>query len=154
MQPLRDEHMGLIPQVEHLREVADAVGEASSQGLTLALDVSLGFLTHRLYPHAHAEDRLLGGAQATASMTRDHQEIGRLTGELYALRDTLAGRHPETTPLADLRRVLYGTYALVRLHFTKEEEIFLPLLDANLSTEEAIRIFSAMGEAAKEAQAH
>jgi len=36
-----------------------------------------------------------------------------------------------------LRRVLYGLYAVVTVHFAKEEEVYLPILDARLTREEA-----------------
>ncbi len=84
-----------------------------------------------LLPHAHAEEQALypvvaevmGAKKATATMSRDHVEVERLTRELAILRmivaeHPLAGEHVKA-----LRRVLYGLYALVRLHFTKEEEV-------------------------------
>ena len=51
-----------------------------------------------------------------------------------------------------LRRVLYGLYALVKVHFAKEEEVYLPLLDARLTPGEAHAMFEAMEAAAKEAK--
>lgn len=53
----------------------------------------------------------------------------------------------------DLKRVLYGLYTLVKVHFAKEEEVYLPLLDANLSVKEAREMFEAMEAAAGEAKA-
>jgi len=49
--------------------------------------------------------------------------------------------------------VLYGLYTLVKVHFAKEEEVYLPLLDANLTPDEAIEMFEAMEKAAGEAKA-
>ena len=40
-----------------------------------------------------------------------------------------------------LRRVLYGLSAIITVHFAKEEEIYLPILDARLAPEEAHRMF-------------
>ena len=51
-----------------------------------------------------------------------------------------------------LRRVLYGLYALVKGHFAKEEEIYLPLLDTRLTAREALQMFEAMEMAAQEAK--
>ncbi len=51
-----------------------------------------------------------------------------------------------------LRRVLYGLYALVKVHFAKEEEVYLPLLDARLSPAEARQMFAALEAAAHEAK--
>jgi hypothetical protein len=47
---------------------------------------------------------------------------------------------------------LYGLYALVKVHFAKEEEIYLPLLDARLTAEEARQMFAALESAAAEAK--
>jgi iron-sulfur cluster repair protein YtfE (RIC family) len=62
-----------------------------------------------------------------------------------------------TQPLRDehreLRRILYGLYALVKLHFAKEEEIYLPLLDRRLSSEEGRDLFEAMEKEAARAHA-
>ena len=53
-----------------------------------------------------------------------------------------------------LRSVLYGLYAIVKLHFAKEEEVYLPLLDARLRPEEAQAMFEEMETAAQEAKTH
>jgi hypothetical protein len=92
----------------------------------------------------------MGAPNGTATMTRDHVEVGRLTDELGALRaawdDSAANR-------IEARRLLYGLYALLRVHFPKEVEIYLPLLDERLSAEEAQAMFAAMEEAAGTAKA-
>jgi hemerythrin-like domain-containing protein len=72
-------------------------------------------------------------------------EVGRLTEELSALRNA-----PDNAN--DLRRVLYGLYTLVKVHFAKEEEVYLPLLDARLSEQEAQAMFARMEDAAHQAK--
>ena len=159
-QPLRDEHKELYRQVENLRLAGDVVNESLTTLAHEKIEMAYDFLTHHLIPHAHAEDKalypmvqkILGSAQATATMTRDHVEVGRLTQELGSLRvhKTLLSI-PFDQAMA-LRRVLYGLYALIMLHFAKEEEIYLPLLDANLTVEEARTMFEKMDTVAKEAK--
>lgn len=51
-----------------------------------------------------------------------------------------------------LQRVLYGLYALVKVHFAKEEEVYLPILEERLSPEEAREMFEAMERAAGQAK--
>jgi iron-sulfur cluster repair protein YtfE (RIC family) len=161
-QPLRDEHQDLRPHIERLRVAAESVGTAQFTDLRQEVDDAYTFLTGHLIPHAHAEERalypvvgrVLGAPAATATMSRDHVEIGQLTEELGALRATfhtgaLAERDSEA-----LRRVLYGLYALVKVHFAKEEEVYLPLLDARLQPEEAQAMFQAMTAAASETLGH
>jgi iron-sulfur cluster repair protein YtfE (RIC family) len=159
-QPLRDEHRELRPHVEQLRAAADMVGEAPLEAVRHEVDAAYAFLTQHLIPHAQAEDRALypvvgqvmGAAQATATMSRDHVEVGRLTQELGQLRSALAGSTVDADQAKALRRVLYGLYALVTVHFAKEEEIYLPLLDARLTPTQGYALFAHMEGAATEAK--
>jgi iron-sulfur cluster repair protein YtfE (RIC family) len=159
---LREEHRELLPHIEGLRETGDSVGEASPESLRRGVDEAHEFLAHHLIPHAQAEERALypavakamGAAEATATMSRDHVEVSRLTEELGALRSGLSGDTLPTAQARELRRVLYGLYALVKAHFAKEEEIYLPILEARLTVEEARRVAKAMGEAAADARGH
>jgi iron-sulfur cluster repair protein YtfE (RIC family) len=161
-QPLREEHKELLPHIEKMRQVADAIGEATTEALQHGVDEVIEFLTQHLIPHAQAEDRALypvvaevmGAPQATRTMSRDHIEVGRLSDELVSLRANLLGGTLDPMQADALRRVLYGLYTLVKAHFAKEEEIYLPLLDAKLSVKEAIQMFKAMEAAAHEAKAH
>jgi iron-sulfur cluster repair protein YtfE (RIC family) len=156
-QPLREEHQELLPHITALLTAADMVGEASIADLHHEVDAAYGFLTGHLVPHAMAEERALypvvaevmGARQATATMSRDHVAIGRLIEELGGLRPALIGTVLEPMTARALRRVLYGLYALVMVHFAKEEEVYLPLLDASL-TPEAVRSMYQMMEAAAE----
>ncbi len=159
-QPLRDEHKELLPQAEILKKAADEVSEELSEGSWQNIRHAYEFLAYHLIPHAYAEDQVLypvvqkvmGAPQATATMSRDHVEVGRLTEEL---KNRLPSRLAPLSgdQVAELRRLLYGLYALVQVHFAKEEEIYLPLLDARLTPDEANRMFEAMEEAAAEAKA-
>lgn len=161
-QPLREEHQELLPQIEQLRAVADLVGNTSIETLQHAVDDVYAFLTMHLIPHAQAEDaalypvvgKLMGAAQATATMSRDHVEVGRLTDELAALRLALTTVQINDHQAKSLRRVLYGLYTLVKVHFAKEEEIYLPLLDERLTSDEAHEMFAALEHAAHTVKAH
>ena len=154
-QPLREEHSELLPHIEALRSVADSVGEVPPATLRERVDGAYAFLIEHLIPHATAEDRVLypvvaqimGAPAATATMSRDHVAVGSLTSELGELRLRLSAE-PSPTDLTALRRVLYGLHALVSTHFAKEEEIYLPLLDAGLTAEEAHDMFERMEKAA------
>lgn len=160
-QPLRDEHKELYPQVETLKQAGDAINESLTTLAHAKIEEAYYFLTHQLIPHAEAEDKALypvvqkamGAPQATATMSRDHVEVGRLTEELGTLRVHRSLLSITTLQAQALRRVLYGLYALVKVHFAKEEEIYLPLLDEKLTAKEAHEMFEKMEGAAKEAKA-
>jgi iron-sulfur cluster repair protein YtfE (RIC family) len=159
-QPLRDEHKELYPQVESLRLAGDAINTSLTSSAYAKIEESYDFLTHHLLPHAQAEEKALypmvqkamGAAQATATMVRDHIEISRLTEELGSLRVHKSQLTITSIQAMALRRVLYGLYTLVKVHFAKEEEIYLPLLDSKLTAEEAQAMFENMEAAAREAK--
>ena len=160
-QPLRDEHKALYPQVEVLRLAGDVVNESLTSLAHEKIEQSYNFLTRQLIPHAQAEEKALypmvekamGALQATATMSRDHVEVERLTEVLGTLRVHRTQLSITFDQVMALRRVLYGLYTVVKLHFAKEEEIYLPLLDAKLTAEEAKAMFTAMDDAAREAKA-
>lgn len=153
--PIRDEHRELLPHLERLRTTADDVGHVPGDVLRRKLDDTYDFLTRQLIPHAKAEDavlypavgRLMGAPRATATMSHDHLEVLRLADELAALR-VIPEAEPDAQRANELRRVLYGLYTLVRTHFAKEEEIYLPLLDERLTLAEAADLFAEMERSA------
>ena len=128
-QPLRNEHRELLPRVESLRVAAEAA-ESDGDGLRALLDEALAFLEGQLIPHAQAEDaelypkveQVMQAPGATRTMQRDHVEVLVLTQELTRLRDSLTDA-PTGDQRRALQRTLYGLYAVVRLHFAKEEEV-------------------------------
>ncbi len=167
-EPLRAEHRHLLPHVEQLATAGDAVGRVAADDVKQNIDAAYGFLSMHLIPHATAEDAVLypevdrllgatGDTRATDTMRRDHVEVVRLTERLGELRERLhdgvLGRDEEL----ELRRLLYGLYAVVSLHFAKEEEVYLPLLDRELTAAEAQALFERMegvGRAAGTADVH
>ena len=74
--------------------------------------------------------KVMGGTEATATMTRAHLEISHLVNLLGRTLDELPPEGPDTEDVRELRRVLYGLYAILALHFAQEEESYLTLLDA------------------------
>ncbi len=159
-QPLRDEHKELYPHISALREAGDSITENLTPEALRRIDEASEFLVHHLIPHAQAEDAALypvvqqamGAQLATATMSRDHVEVGSLTRELITLRGQITPGSITTQQAKALRKVLYGLFALVSVHFAKEEEIYLPLLDAKLTQQEAAEMFEAMESAAHQAK--
>jgi hemerythrin-like domain-containing protein len=155
MQALHDEHTHLFPHIEALRTTADAIGSQPLGEVLELVDESLDFLLHHLVPHAAAEDEALYpvvdrliGEGATATMRRDHTEVHRLVHELYDVWRDLSSGVLSDGDANDLRRLLYGLYAVVGLHFAKEEEVYVPILEERLSDEEGQAVLNAMHESA------
>jgi iron-sulfur cluster repair protein YtfE (RIC family) len=159
-QSLREEHRELLPHLTQIQAIADTIGTVPIASIRQGIDDISAFLTHQLLPHAQAEERalypvvgrLMDAPEATATMSRDHVEITRLTEQLGELRSRLGNETLEMSQEHALRRVLYGLSALVAVHFAKEEEIYLPLLDARLSPHETTSLFATMEMAAHEAK--
>lgn len=160
-QPLHDEHQELLPEVDRILRVAEQVGHESPAVIRPAVDQVYEFLAFHLIPHAQAEEaalypavqKALGSPEATRTMSRDHVEVGRYIEELASLKDGLSNASWNDRQAASLRRVLFGLYALVKVHFAKEEEVYLPILDQRLTSEAAHQMFAAMESAAHQAKA-
>lgn len=155
LQPLHDEHQELLPHVEALRTAADAVGTATVPELRRHIAEAHEFLTQHLLPHAAIEEAILYPAVervmdctgATTTMRRDHLEVERLTRDLATIHTELSDRDrlPDAA-LGEIRRVLYGLYALVTAHFVKEEADYVPVLEARLTEHEAAALIARMHE--------
>jgi hypothetical protein len=134
----REEHLSLLPKVETLRTVADRLDALSPEELRAALEELRNFFDHDLIPHERQEDatvypvvaRLLGGDDPTGTMSRAHLEIAHQARLFGRLVDELPPGPLSSEDKTDLRRLLYGSHAVLRLHFAQEEEQYLPLLAA------------------------
>ncbi|HEY1354418.1 MAG TPA: hemerythrin domain-containing protein [Ktedonobacteraceae bacterium] len=159
-QPLRDEHQELLPRIAMLRTVADSIGSASGAALQREVREAWRFLVQHLLPHAQAEERvlypavgkLLGAPEATATMSCDHTAIRQRTQDLEDLLAHLEATGPDQEQERALRLLLYGLFTLLTVHMAKEEEIYLPLLDARLTSREASRLQEEMERAARAAK--
>ena len=153
-EPLRAEHRELLPHIDAIHEVADAIGHIDDVATWQRLGGVHEFLSEHLVPHARAEEAALYPAVeaamrapgATDTMRRDHVEV---LARIEQLRGELADRDPITdATAARLRAELYGLQAILTLHFAKEEEIYLPILDSSLSPIEATELFRRLEAAA------
>lgn len=95
------------------------------------------FLVDDLMRHERQEDRTIypmlaqaiGSEDATAALHRTHTEIFHLIGLYDRLVGDLPPEGPAPEDLVDLRRVLYGLDAILRLHMAQEEELYVSLGD-------------------------
>ena len=131
----RTEHHAIRADIDQLRNVADSLDEPGAmKAVRRAYDV----LTGEVWPHEAAEEaelypslnRLLGGADPTAPMSRAHAEIAYQIARLGRLIDDIGDRAPDHDDLTDLRGVLYGLHAILRLHTVQEDETYLSLADS------------------------
>jgi hypothetical protein len=65
--------------------------------------------------------KALGGTDPTGALSRTHAEIEHQIGRLHRILHDL-GTTAEPEDIIELRRLLYGLYAILRLHNAPEEE--------------------------------
>src|SRR5690606_11187061 len=80
-----------------------------------------------LYPEI---ERRLGSDEALLPMSRSHREIFLLARRFSGLVDDLPPEGPDREDLSEARRLLYGLYAVLQLHFGQEDELYRGLGDA------------------------
>ncbi len=134
------EHRSLRPELDHLRVTADALDAADPIGALEQVKAAHRFLAEDLLPHELAEDRALypavaralGGNDPTGAMSRGHIEIGHQIHRLGRLLDEVPPEGPDEEDLMEMRRLLYGLHAILRLHFAQEDEGYLSLAEHDL----------------------
>jgi heavy metal translocating P-type ATPase len=128
----RVEHQEFLPEMQRIRTTADRLGTMSPAETREELEAVRRFVLERLPQHEIEEEAVvypvvaeaMGGEDPLSSMHRAHLEIAHL-GRIYQqLIDELPEEGPSPEDLMDLRRVLYGLHAILRLHFAQEEEAY------------------------------
>jgi heavy metal translocating P-type ATPase len=130
------EHDDLQDVLQAVRAAADRLSDAPDPAALAGVEEAHRLLTERLLPHEYAEEHqlypalaaTLGGPETTATMSRAHVEIERLSHRIAThLELARAGGGLAPEQLDDLRSCLYGLSTVLRLHFTQEEESYFSL---------------------------
>jgi soluble P-type ATPase/iron-sulfur cluster repair protein YtfE (RIC family) len=128
----RFEHKEFAPEVLRIRTTADRLGQMTPEETRRELEAVRVFLLERLPEHEEEEEAIvypvvaeaMGGEDPMSSMARAHLEISHLGRIFRQLVEELPDDGPTPEDLMDLRRVLYGLHAILRLHFAQEEEAY------------------------------
>ena len=128
----RAEHQEFVPHLQRIRTVADRLETYEPAEAMAELEQIRWFLLERLVQHEKEEEaavypvvaRLMGGEDPMGTMERAHMEIEHLARVFGHLLSDLPPEGPTPDDFADLRRVLYGLHAILRLHFAQEEEAY------------------------------
>ncbi|MFB3738643.1 MAG: heavy metal translocating P-type ATPase [Candidatus Velamenicoccus archaeovorus] len=128
----REEHREFVPWLARIRTTADRLDTYGPEEARAELAQLRWFLTERLVKHEEEEEaavypvvsRLMGGEDPMGTMARAHLEIEHLSRVFVHLLDDLPEDGPTPGDRVDLRRVLYGLHAILRLHFAQEEEAY------------------------------
>jgi len=151
-EPFRREHAELHAHIEHIGQAAREVRNLERSEREVLVGKIVGFLTGTLVPHARAEEevlypewaKLVGFDDAAVPMVHDHEAI---VARVERLEQT------DVDEIDALQELLYGLYALIGVHFRKEEDIQLPAFDA-APPEVTRAVLERMGALAGEAHEH
>ena len=129
------EHETLRGALADLRATADRIAaEPDRPDAVHDLERIHRRLVEEILPHEHAEEHRLYpvlagplGDEATVPMSRTHVEIDRLAGRIGTHLRLCAGTTLRAEQLPDLLASLYGLDAVLRLHFSQEEEQYFSL---------------------------
>jgi heavy metal translocating P-type ATPase len=132
---LRLEHEQLVPRLDSIRDAADNLDEMTTPEAIEMLGRISTLLTDEILPHEIEDEtvlypqlsEILPGEDPMASMSRSHREIFHLVDAFNRETGNLSDGGGGETDLRDLRRILYGLHAILRLHFDQEEELYLSL---------------------------
>ena len=138
---LKVEHDATLGVVEQIRAVADGL---STQDCKLdAAHTLLTRLDTTVLPHERADEELLvplvaralGSTAATAALSRTHAEIEHQVSRIRRLLSDVGGDTAGPEDVVELRRMLYGLYAVLRLHNAQEEESAFSLIPSSAVVE-------------------
>ena len=119
----------MLSHIEHIGQAAREVPRLDRAERELLVGRIVEFLRGTLIPHAKAEEevlypewaKLVGFAEAAVPMVHDHEAIVQRIERL---------EQADVDEVDTLQELLYGLYALIGVHFRKEEDIQLPAFDA------------------------
>jgi heavy metal translocating P-type ATPase len=153
VEALRAEHGRLVPFIERLREVADALDDYSPAERRRVFAEVRRLLADEVVRHERADDselypalaRRLPGEDPLSALSRTHQEIFHLAERLDRRIeiDAAEGRNEQ----AETRRLLYALHAVLELHLGQEAELFFQVGDLPMKSDAHVPADGALGVA-------
>ena len=134
-QRFQAEHRAIKSALDRLRSAADCLGSVDPQEAMTQIRQVHRLLVEEVQPHEEAEEELLypalnrvfGGPESTGPMSRGHVEIAHQIRRLGQLLGDIGPDGPDDEDIAELRQLLYGLHAVLRLHTAQEDESYLSM---------------------------
>lgn len=138
-----EHHERIEPHVDRLPELAEMIGRVTPEAFSASFQEECSFIVGRLVPHMEAIETTLygrledvmGRRHSMAPMRREHEQLRALFASLCEYSELVAAESMSPGDQVGLRRVLYRLFAILKVHLA-EEEMYLAVLDHNLSPEE------------------
>jgi heavy metal translocating P-type ATPase len=135
---LREDHHMLEQGLNRLREIVDALDDASGERAVSLVTEANGIVQRTVVEHEREDEAALYpklSAQLTdssglAAMSRAHREIQHLARLLLRLSAGLRAEDADRYLIRDAQRVIESIEALVRLHNAQEEDIYEHVMPA------------------------
>jgi heavy metal translocating P-type ATPase len=133
----QEEHLAIRSDIDRLHYVADALDGLDPEAALVQVRDVHRMLVDEVQPHEDAEEQVLypalgryfGGSDPMATMSRAHIEI---THQIRRLGQLLADIEPagmDDVDVGEVRSLLYGLHAILKLHTAQEDENYLSLAD-------------------------
>ena len=131
-----DEHVSIREASAQLGAVADRLDLADARTALASIALVYESLLSEVLPHEQAEERELypalgritGQQNLAAVMNRAQIEIMHQIRRLGQLLEDIEPAEVDDDDIGELRGILYGLYALLKLHTAQEDEDFLSLV--------------------------
>ncbi len=139
--PLRDLREPLHAGLSTLQVAASAVTTAEPLLARKSLEGALAFLQEQFLPMCRAEESTIftaieeaaGWSDACAVTKAEHTSIIRMAGDLAQVVEAAKADGDVARFAEYLHPLLYGLYALCRVHLESEDEAYLRVLDFTLT---------------------
>jgi hypothetical protein len=145
-----------MAHVERLPQLADEIGREPWAEVGARVAGERDFVVGTLIPHmetvdaaVHPEfDRLTSCRLGMAPLEREHDEIRKLIAQLGGVCEHLGTREPTPGETIALNRILVKLYSILKVH-PREESLYVPILEHNLSPGQGEAIAVAMEHASR-----
>lgn len=129
---LQQEHLRLDTTLDRLREIADALDDASPEAAVAFIREADGLVLTKIVEHERDDEgriyprlaKFLHDRHGLAAMSRAHREILHLARLLTKLSDGLRVEDADRYLIRDAQRVIESIESLVRIHNAQEEDIY------------------------------
>ena len=142
-EPIREHHKHLMKRLGIFEKRVMEFRKLSGVPLRRVAKGEAFFLLRELRPHAQAEERYLypvvdnlakaKGVKLSATMRLDHEAIEKYVADFVKKASRVT---PFVVP--GLERAAWELVGLLKVHFEKEERVYLPLVDGNLKSAEVM----------------
>jgi hypothetical protein len=129
---LRQDHLDLETTLNRLREIADALDDATAEQAVLLIVEANHLVSGKIVEHERDDEshvyprlaKILREHHGLAAMSRAHREILHLARLLSRLSDGLKVEDADRYLIRDAQRVIESIESLVRIHNAQEDDIY------------------------------